>query len=107
MQNGRGAYTLDSLCQGWNPACLPCIAAMAYAVHFNRLFLKIRYSPTHPGSTTTNLVPPRRVSWLGPSRFRAVSLGPRHAVAVCSQQQLYWWGDEEALPSSLHYSGTR
>ncbi|GFR42409.1 hypothetical protein Agub_g3309, partial [Astrephomene gubernaculifera] len=58
-----------------------------------------------PRSASLPLI--HRVKWLGPHRFRTVSVGARHAVAVTTHQRMYWWGDEELLPSAMQYGVTR
>ncbi|KAG2448846.1 hypothetical protein HYH02_006197 [Chlamydomonas schloesseri] len=67
------------------------------------------------GGPGSNVMTPRsalqpvihRVRWLGPHRFRSVSLGSRHAVAVTTHQRLYWWGDEDVLPGAMQYGAAK
>ncbi|GLI64015.1 hypothetical protein VaNZ11_007176, partial [Volvox africanus] len=58
-----------------------------------------------PRSASLPLI--HRVRWLGALRFRSVSVGARHATAVSSYGQMYWWGDEDMLPASMQYGSSR
>ncbi len=86
-------------CSG--PLCLRVVAAF-------RVLLSLVQLP-RPGPYVVGPRPPflRRVRWLGPQRFRSVSVGARHAVAVSSFSHMYYWGDEEMLPATMQYGATR